>query len=108
MREEDEKQEINLEWPKATGLILFHCLTPLQTERCLFAYRSTCNALILHGLTIAFLCVPFIFADSESVDYVVACDGFLRVTEIIHIFHSGYIDCRGAFQKVPLYCYVSS
>ena len=32
---------------------------------------------ILQGLTGVLLCVPFIFADSESVDLMVTCDGFL-------------------------------
>ena len=32
---------------------------------------------ILHGLTSVLLCIPFIFADSESIDLVVAHDGFL-------------------------------
>jgi len=36
---------------------------------------------------------------------VVARDGFLCVTEIVHIFHSGYLDYRGVFQTVlDLYC----
>ena len=49
--------------------------------------------------------VPFIFADSESVELVVAHDGFLYVMDIIHIFHSGYLDCRGGFQTaLDSYC----
>ena len=59
---------------------------------------------ILHGLTSVLLCVPFIFADSESVDLAIACDGFSFVMEIVCIFHSG---CRGDFQTVfNLYCCV--
>jgi len=34
---------------------------------------------------------------AESVNLVIAHDGFFRVTEIICMFHSGYFDCRGAF-----------
>ena len=45
----------------------------------------------------------------KSVNLVVACDGFLWVTEIVRIFHSGYLDSRGAF-KIALdpYCSVMS
>jgi len=40
---------------------------------------------------------------------LVACDGILCVMEIIHIFHSGYRNYRGAFQTVlDLYCYAMS
>jgi len=38
---------------------------------------------ILHGLTSALLCVPFILATVKIVDSVVACDGLLFVTENI-------------------------
>jgi len=34
---------------------------------------------ILNGLTSALLCVPFIFADSESINLVVACDIFFCI-----------------------------
>jgi len=64
---------------------------------------------ILFGLTSVLLCVPFIFADSESVDLVFACEGLLCVTEIIHIFYSGYLDFRSAFQLgLDSYCCVMS
>ena len=64
---------------------------------------------ILYGLTSVLLCVPFIFADSESVYLVVAHDGFLYAMKIIHIFHSGYFNYRGAFQIVlDSYCCVMS
>ena len=52
---------------------------------------------ILLGLTSVFLCVPFTI---KSANLVLPCDYFLSVTEIICIFHSGYFDYRGAFQKV--------
>jgi len=39
----------------------------------------------------------------KSINLVVACDGFLGETEIIRIFHSGYLDYRGAFQAVLLF-----
>jgi len=46
----------------------------------------------------------FVFHSSlltvKSVDWVVAHDGFLCVAEKIYIFHSGYLDYRGAFQTV--------
>jgi len=54
---------------------------------------------ILQGLTSVLLCVPFIFGNSEK-HWVVAPDGFLCVTEIVHIFRSGYLDYRDAFQAV--------
>jgi len=37
---------------------------------------------------------------SESIDLVVASDGFLYIMEIVHIFHSGYLDYREAIQTV--------
>ena len=43
---------------------------------------------ILHGLTSVLLYVPFILLTAKSVE-----------TEIIRIFHSGYFDCRGAFEQ---------
>ena len=49
---------------------------------------------ILQGLTSVLLCVPFIFADSESVNLVVARDGFLCITKIVRMFHGGYLDNR--------------
>ena len=54
---------------------------------------------ILHGLTSVLLCVPFIFADNESVDLVVICDDFPWVMEssIVYILDRGYFDNRGAF-----------
>ena len=43
----------------------------------------------------------------KSVDLVVACDGFLFVMEIVHVFCYGYFDYRDAFQTVlDLYCCV--
>ena len=61
---------------------------------------------ILYGLTSVLLCVSFIFADIEM---VAAHDGFLCITEIVHIFHSGYLDYRGAFPTaLDSYCCVIS
>ena len=43
----------------------------------------------------------------KSANLAVARDGFPSKLEIVHIFHSGYFDCRGAFQTVlDLYCCV--
>jgi len=43
----------------------------------------------------------------KGIDLVVQVMGFLCITEIIHNFHSGYFDYKGAFQKVlDLYCCV--
>ena len=62
---------------------------------------------VLHGLTSVLLCVPYIITDRKSVDLAVACNGFPSVTEIIHIFHSDYFDCGGAFRTVLAYCCVT-
>ena len=43
--------------------------------------------------TSVLLCVPL---TAKGVDLVVALD----VLEIVCIFHSGYFDCRGAFQTI--------
>ena len=59
---------------EASGLI-FYCSTSLQPDMCLLTYCIYIQY-ILHGLTSVFLCVLVIFADSESVDLVVAHDGF--------------------------------
>ena len=42
----------------------------------------------------------------KSVDLVVAHDGFLYVTQIICVFHSGYLDYRDIL--LDLYCCVTS
>ena len=79
----------NLITTKTMGLS-FHCSMSLRPERCLLAYRS-----ILHGLASVLHCVPFIsLLIAKSVNLAVACDSL----EVVHIFHSGYFDCRGAFQ----------
>ena len=51
---------------------------------------------ILHGLSNVLLCVPYTLADSKRCRFG-GNMWFHFVTEIIHIFHSGYFDCRGAF-----------
>ena len=55
---------------------------------------------ILHGLTSVLLCVPFIFADSGRCRFGGSVRWLPFVTETVCIFHSGYFDCRGAFQAV--------
>jgi len=55
----------------------------------------------------------FVFHSSlltvKSINLVVARDGFLSVMEIVRIFHSGYLDYRGAFQTVvDLNCCVTN
>jgi len=55
--------------PLAMGLIF--CLMLFQPERWQYVQCILC------GLTGILLCVLFFFADSESVDMVVAHDGFL-------------------------------
>ena len=62
---------------------------------------------IPQGLTSVLLCVHSSLLTVKSVDLVVACDVFLFVMEIVHIFHSDYLEYRGAFQIVlDLYCCV--
>jgi len=39
----------------------------------------------------------------QSINLVVAHDGFLCVMDIIHILHSGYLDYSGGFQTALLY-----
>ena len=62
---------------------------------------------ILHGLTSV---LHLSLLTAKSVNLVVACDGFLACAiEIAYIFHSGYLDYRGAFQLgLNLYCCVTS
>ena len=59
---------------KATGLI-FSLLNVTSAREVPFGILQYAQY-ILHGLTSVLLCVPFIFADSESVNLAVACDGF--------------------------------
>ena len=53
---------------------------------------------ILHGLTSVLLCVPFIFADREKCQFGGSTRWFPFITEIVHIFHSGYFGYSGAFR----------
>ena len=91
---------------KATGLIfsLFDVTFAQEVPYGIPQYVQC----ILHGLTSVLLCVPFIFVDSESANLAVVSTLWLPfVMEIVHIFHSGYFDCRGASQTVlDLYCCV--
>jgi len=80
----------------------------LQPKRCLLAYHSTSNA-FLRDLPVS----SFMFHSSlltvKSIDLVVTHDGFLCTTEMVHIFHSGYLDYRGVFQIVfDSFCCVTS
>ena len=50
-----------------------------------------------HGLTFVLLCVLFPFADGARCGFAVTHHDWLAITfiiEIIHIFHSEWIDCR--------------
>jgi len=94
----------NINNTKAMGLIF---LLFDVTSACEVIFGLSQYVCILHRLTSVLLSVPFIFVDRESVDLVVALDGFFYATEIIHIFYSGYFDYRGAFCAVlDLYCCV--
>ena len=64
----------NLTMAKAMGLI-FSVFDIALTREVPFGIPQYTQC-ILHGLTIILLCVPFIFADNESVDLAVACEGF--------------------------------
>ena len=59
---------------KATGLI-FSLFDVASAREVLFGITQYAQC-ILHGLTSVLLYVPFIFADSKSVDLVIARDGF--------------------------------
>ena len=95
---------------KAMGLIfsLFDIASARQVPFGVLQYIQY----ILHGLTSVLLCVPlgvpFIFADSEKCRFGGSMRWLPFESEIVHIFHSGYSDCRGAFQTVlDLYCCVT-
>ena len=60
---------------KDMGLI-FHCLTSLQLDRCLLAYRSTCSAFFMDLPVSSFVSHSSLLT-AKSVDLAVACDGFL-------------------------------
>ena len=83
----------NLIMAKATtDLIFFAARQGFSQSRCLLTYH----------ITWTFQCHPLYFIHlGKSVDFVVALDGFLCVTEIIHTFHSGY------FNFLDLYCCVA-
>jgi len=72
------------------------------------SYRNACNV-FFRDLPVS----SFVFHSSlltvKSISSVVARDGFLCVTKIVHRFHGGYLDIRFAFQTVlDLYCCVTS
>ena len=79
----------NLIMAKAMGLIF----SLFDIASSLLAYRSTWNV-FFKDLPVS----SFVFHSSlltvKIVDLVVTCDGFLYVTEIVCIFHSGYLDYR--------------
>ena len=72
---------------KDTGLIS-HCSASLQSERCNTFLSDLPVSSFVFQLTV------------KNVDLVVARDGFLCITEIIRIFHSVYLDYRGAIQPI--------
>ena len=71
---------------KAMGLQLIFSLFDVTSAREVPFGIPQYVQCILQGLISVLLCIPFIFADNESVNLVVARDGFLYVMEIIHIF----------------------
>ena len=60
---------------EAASLIIFSLFDVTSAQEVPFG--------IFCGLTSVLLCVTFIFADSESVNLVVACNGLLCITEIM-------------------------
>ena len=83
---------------KATGLI-FSLFDITSARHVPFGMPQYVQC-ILHGLTCVLLCVPFIFADSKRPKLGSSAIWLPFVMEIVHIFHSGYFDCRGAFRTV--------
>jgi len=61
------------------------CSTLLQPERCLLAYRSTCNPSFIDIPVSFFTYVPFVLADSEK-QWLHVVSGFLCIIEIVCIF----------------------
>jgi len=92
---------------RATGLIfsLFDVTSAREVPFDILQYVQC----ILQGLTSVLLCIPSIFAHSESINLVIAGNGFLCVTEIVRFSHSDYLDYSGVFQTVlGSYCCVTS
>ena len=81
---------------KATGLILslFDIVLAQEVPFGILQYIQC----ILHGLSSVLFCVPFILADSERCRFGGSTRWLPFEMEIVCIFHSGYFDCRGAFQ----------
>jgi len=69
-----------------------YCSALLQPERCLLAYQ-------IWTYQCPHMCL-ITFAHNKNINLVVVCDGFLYVTEIIRILHSGYFHYIGASRKV--------
>jgi len=67
----------------------------LQPERCFLAYCSTYNAFFM-DLPVSSFVFHASLMTMKSVNLVVACDGFLCVTEslMVCIFHRDYFDNR--------------
>ena len=73
----------------------------------LVAYHSTYNAFFMDLPVSSFVSHSSLLT-AKCVNLAVACEWLPFVTEIIHIFHSGYFDCRGAFQTIlDSYCCVT-
>jgi len=69
---------------------------------------STCNV-FFRDLPVSFFVFHSSLLTVKSIGLVVARDGFLCITKIVHIFHGAYLDYRGAFQTVlDSYCCVTS
>ena len=69
-------------------------------------YRSMCNVFFREDLPVSSFVFHLSLLIVKSVDLVAACDGFLCVTKIVYIFHSGYLEYRGAV--LDSYCCVTS
>jgi len=80
---------------KAMDLIFFTVWRRF-VPRCAFWHTAVCT---MHSSMPSFVSHSPLLT-TKSINFVVRTWWFLLVTEIIHNFHSGYIDCRGSFQQL--------
>ena len=80
--------------------IIANASTSLQPDTCLLTYRSIYIAFFM-DLPVSSFVSHLSLLTEKGVDLVVVCDAWLPfIMKIAHIFHSGYFDCRSAFQTV--------
>jgi len=92
---------------KTTGLI-FSLFDIASAQEVPFSIPQYVQC-IPQGLTSVLLCVPFIFASIKKRQFGGCTWWLLLLTQIINIFHYGYLDYKGTFQTVlDLYCCATS